>query len=326
MAVDYTYIIARLNAIEASMPEEGWFDRLAGTEKGSLMGSLREYYSGFEKAESIDQFEMVLEEEKLEVLDLVSNLISDRDVLVFLRGGYDFDNLLYLWKLNHLISPNESMERETPVPFGLVSPEVLAEAIDSEEATNLPSYLKEIFGKLLGIKDDNQILTAQSLCESAKWNCRFDAAPSSYARFITKCGIDLENIKSLIRLKRTGLRKDLQDHTWIGGGRIDTFTMKRLFKEPEDELYTYLNTSHYSWLTGNGLDSETALWKIDPLISGQLLYIMNDSRYRYFDIGPVIYHLEIRERNETLLRSVITGKVNRLPGDLLSETVESIIV
>jgi len=325
LAVDYTYIIARLNAIGVSMPEEGWFDRLAGAENGSLIGSLREYYSGFEKAESIDQFEEVLEEEKLEVLDLVSKLISDRDVLVFLRGGYDFDNLLYFWKLNHLISPNENVERDAAVPFGLVSPEGLAEAIDSGEATNLPSYLKEVFGKLLSVKDDNQILTAQSLCESAKWNCRLDAAPSSYARFITECRIDLENIKSLIRLKRTGLRKELQDHAWIGGGRIDTLTMKRFFKEPEEELYAYLNTSPYSWLTENGLGGETALWKIDPLISGQLLYIMNDSRYRYFDIGPVIYHLEIRERNETLLRSVITGRLNRLPGDLLSETVESII-
>ncbi len=325
MSVDYTYIVARLNAIEASMPEENWFDRLAGMKAESILSSLKEYFRGFENAESIYQFEKILEAEKLESFDLVSKLISSPDVLIFLRGGYDFDNLLSLWKANLLGGENERQEGEAPVPFGLVYTEILREAVNSETSTNLPFYMKEIFGKLSGITDKSQILMAQSLCKSAKWQCLLDMAPSTYARFITGCRIDLENIKSLIRVKRTDLRKTEQDYIWIDGGEIDVLTLERLFKEPEDELYSYLNTSRYSWLTAHGLDSETALWKIDPLILRQLFNIMFDSRYRYFDIGPVIYHLEIIERNITLLRSVITGKINRLPDDDILEMVENIM-
>jgi len=325
VSVDYTYIVARLNAIEASMPEESWFHRLAGVEAESILNSSKEYFRGFENTESIYHFEKILEAEKLEVFELVSKLISSPDILIFLRGGYDFDNLLYIWKANILGGENGSQKIKAPVPFGLVSTEIVREAVNSETGTNLPFYMKEIFGKLSGITDKSQILIAQSLCKSAKWRCLLDMAPSAYARFITKCRIDLENIKSLIRVKRTDLRKTEQDHIWIDGGEIERLTLERFFKEPEDELYLYLNTSRYSWLTAHGLDSGTALWKIDPLISRQLFNIMFDSRYRYFDIGPVIYHLEIIERNITLLRSVITGKINRLPDDNILEMVESIL-
>ena len=325
MSVDYTYIVARLNAVEASMPEDSWFDRLSRVEAGSIQSSLKEYFRGFEHAESIRQFEKVLETEKLEGLDLVSKLISSRDVSIFLRGGYDFDNMLYLWKANLLGGENESREWERLVPFGLIPPEKIREAIVSETVTYLPFYIKEIFERLSGITDETQMLMAQSLCESAKWQCMLDMAPSSYARFVTRCRIDLENIKSLIRSKRTDLRKSGQDHLWIDGGEIERLTLERLFQEPEDELYLYLNTSRYKWLTDHGLDSETDLWKIDPLMLRQLFNIMLDSRYRYFDIGPVICHLEIRERNIMLLRLIITGKINHLPDNDILEMVESIL-
>jgi len=325
VSVDYTYIVARLNAVEASMPEDSWFERLARMETGSIQSSLREYFRGFENAESIRQFETVLEAEKLRGLDLVSKLISSRDVLIFLRGGYDFDNFLYLWKTKLLGGENDIDEGKHFVPFGLIPQDRMKEAINSETGTQLPFYIKEIFERLSGITDADQILMAQSLCESAKWRCLLDMAPSPYAVFITKCRIDLENIKSLIRAKRTDFRKDSQDYIWISGGDIERLTLEKFFKEPEDELYLYLNTSRYSWLTSHGLDSETALWKIDPLIFKQIFNMMVDSRYRYFDIGPVICHLEIRERNIMLLRSVITGKINHMPDNDILEMVESIL-
>jgi vacuolar-type H+-ATPase subunit C/Vma6 len=166
---------------------------------------------------------------------------------------------------------------------------------------------------------------AQSLCESAKWECMLEMAPSSYARFVTRCRIDLENIKSLIRVKRTDFMGEGQEYIWIDGGDIERLTLDRFLKEPEDEIYSYLSTSRYSWLTDHGLNGETALWKIDPLILKQLFNLMFGSRYRYFDIGPVIYHLEIRERNIMLLRSVITGKINHLPDNDMLEMVETIL-
>ena len=74
-----------------------------------------------------------------------------------------------------------------------------------------------------------------------------------------------------------------------------------------------------------GLDQTAPLWKIDALIAGQLFNIVSESRYRYFDIGPVIYHLENRKRVETVLKAIIIGGINNLPDEKVLETLEAIM-
>lgn len=323
MAADYTYIAGRLNAIEAEMPERSWYERLVKAETGSLIQILREYYQSFEEVDSIYQFAEALEMEKAKYLDLISKLIPDDSAVRFLRAEHDFNNLGIIWKSEFL---DVEAGQKGISPFGLTDADTLKDAVENGSGIYLPSYLKDIFDYLNSISDRYGMEEAWDFLERKKWEYILEIAPSAEAEDYTRMRIDILNIKNFIRLKRTGLFVSAGKHwIWIPGGRIDVLTMKALFSESEDALHSYLSYSPYSRLTDNGLDSQTPSWRVDPLLSGEIHYTLSERRHSFFDISPVIYHLENMNRNHTTLRCIITGKINQLPEEIINDILEGLI-
>ncbi|MCK4236421.1 MAG: V-type ATPase subunit [Candidatus Krumholzibacteria bacterium] len=319
MAEDYTYIVARIRAIEAAMPDRAWFQRLVRMSEDALLGALREYYEGFETVHSILEFEKGIEAEKAAVIDLVTGMIADPKTRVFLRAGYDFDNVLHSWKARRLGASS------TLNPFGLVEPETVEKAIANGDGGAFPLYLRAFLEKLGTVGDSMELAQAEYIGEAAKWAFLLDRAPGKEPRAFVRARIDLINIKTFVRMKRTALRKETLGDVWIGGGEIEPARLAGFLKEPEEELYAFLERSSYRGLLRLGLNRDIPLWKIDPISRLQLLDIMGESRYSFFDISPVLYHLEIFERDVRLLRSIMVGRLNRMPEEIIMERVDALL-
>jgi len=93
VAEDYTYIVARLRAVEAALPEKAWFERLSRAGEENLLGSLREHFRAFEGVGELLDFERALAEERSAALDLVSSLLPGERPRLLVRAGHDFDNV-----------------------------------------------------------------------------------------------------------------------------------------------------------------------------------------------------------------------------------------
>ncbi len=319
--VNYTYIVARLNALEAEMPDSHWFQRLARGSSGSLLGSLRDHLEGFDEVGSLHHFERGLTAEKRMILELLTELVMDRKVNLFLRAGYDFDNMCFLWKAGR--------DGGEPVfnYFGLTDPEeVISRAAENNDIRYLPGYLKELYQRLEREGEGTSLAEMEQICEKAKWNFLLRSAPSRAARFFTTSRIDTINIKNFIRAKRTGLMGENARRIFLEGGKIEAGRLKTFFKETENEFLSYLETTDYRKLISWGLSGETPLWKIDPILTALLIHLTGESRYRYFDIAPVLYHLLLRERNEQIIRTVVTCKLNEFPQDMIEERVDALLL
>jgi V/A-type H+-transporting ATPase subunit C len=314
---DYTYIVARLRALEASMPDPAWFQRIARAPVDSVLVSVKEFYRGFDPVDSLYRFEEGIESEKTGFLELLSSLLSDEDAERFFRAGFDFDNLTHAVK-----AANLGVDAEHN-PFGLVSSEVIEKSVRGGSAVELPDHMKKSLERLLEASEEDGPQAVESRGEAEKFAYLAENAPGDAARLYITFRIDLANIRTFVRLKRISLRKGPADSFWIAGGSIDVQTLGTLFKEPEDELYTYLATTDYRGLVPAGLSVTTPLWMIDVLIDREMLERLGEARYRFFDIGPIIYHVQLRERNERLLRLLLAGKLNRLPEELLLEKAEA---
>ena len=317
MAQDYTYIVARLRGLEASMPDSAWFQRIARAPVDSVLVSVKEFYRGFDPVDSLYRFEDGIESEKTAFLELLSSLLSDEEVERFFRAGFDFDNL------THGVKAAVLGVDAVYNPFGLVSPELIEKGARGGSAVDLPDHLKKSLEKLLEDSEEGGAGAVESRGEAEKLAYLVETAPGEAARMYVTIRIDLANIRTFVRLKRISLRKESPDAFWIAGGSIDVPTLKSLFREPEDELYTYLATTDYRGLLPAGFGLTTPVWMIDVLIDREMLERLGESRYRFFDIGPVIYHIQLRERNERLLRLLLAGKLNRLPEELLLEKTEA---
>ena len=313
MSQDYTYIVARLRSIEAGMPEWAWFQRLARTPAESLLVAMRESYGGFEQVDSLLAFERGIEATLTESFGLVTSLVVDNDVRTFLWSEFDFDNLVHARKAAMLGL------RATLNPYGLVSPEVIERAAAGEGWLDLPGYLVSLLERFMSMGEALEPSVAEQTGEGAKWRYLFHSAPGETARSLVRNKIDLVNIKTFIRLKRSSLRKMDPALTWIEGGEIEPGRLAELFKESEDEFYSHLAFTSYRWLVRTGLGSDTPLWKIDPMLDRQYSEILGESRYRFFDLSPVLYHIELLKTHARLLRLICAGKQNRLPDEMILE-------
>jgi len=320
VAEDYTYIVAWLRSLEARLPDRAWFEHFARTPAEGLLGALREYYPAFETTGSIAEFERALEAEKAAILDNITALLRDDRPKLFLRAGYDFANVVVAWKAGRL------QRRPTLVPFGLVSPEDVERAVAGTSRGVLPEHLEALVETLERTEAETKSLAACDYAgESAAWRFLFGVAPGDEARAYLRRKIDLGNVKTFIRLKRSGLRTESIETVWMEGGEIEPAALRSHLRGTVEDFFTYLSMSPYGGLLGRGLGPETALWMIDPILKRQLMEMLGESRYRSFDFSPVLYHIELRERGAEMVRAVIVGKLNELPEEMMLERVEALL-
>jgi hypothetical protein len=319
MGNDYTYAVARLRAIESERPGTQWFERLARTNIDGLLPSLRERYPGFEGIESPFDFETGLDRQRTADLRLVASLVTDPRTAVFLFSGYDFDNAVRIYKARRLGVEGEYYR------CGLVPVESLERAVAGAGATGVPPYCAALLEAIDTAGEEPALADVEYLAESRKWLHLLEAAPGGDAVAYTRARIDLANIKTFVRLKRTSIRAAGSDAVWLEGGRIERSRLHGFLRGAEDEFYSYLHYTDYRGLVDRGLGPDMKLWKIDAFIRQALLDFLRESRYRFFDVTPVIYHVELLEYEYMLVRAVLSGKMNAVPERFLLEELETLL-
>lgn len=320
MAQDYTYIVARLRALEAEMPDPAWFQRLVRTPVDGLLPMAREFFHGFEQVGTLVDFESGLEAERTEFMTFITGLLNDEATILFLGSEYDFDNAIQAWKA-------AKMGREPVLSgAGLVDRELIRKGAVEGDRGDLPGHIGRLLEALERHDEKEGPTRAQYAGEAMKYGFLLGVAPGGAARGYMRSRIDLMNIGTLIRLKRTHLRSAGTEEAMLDGGSIERDRFLTLLGEPEEELYSLLHFSDYRSLLRLGLGQEAAPWRIDAASRNFLLGTLEESRLRFFDLSPLLYHIELRARNEYLTRMVLTGKSNRMPEEKILERVELALV
>ncbi len=319
MAVDYTYAVARLRAIEAAMPDRAWFMRMVRSPARQLLAGVREHYAGFEGVDALHEFEAGIEADMASLFDLFSSVLGNGAVTEFLRAGADFDN--------YILAVKGEMLGAEPVlvPYGLTRTEDVAAAAGSGDPTLLPVYLKELHDALAVSRDKELPAALDREGERAKWGFLLAAAPSEDARQWVRLRIDKANIKSFARLRMTGLRKGDTADVWIAGGTIEASRFASLYSEPFEDFLSFLGSTEWWGLPARGFDRGMEAWKIETALDAAMFDLTGGSRSRFFDVMPLLYHIELRERNARILRTIFTGRINNLPEDDMTESVEALL-
>ncbi len=301
------------------MPDRAWFMRMVRSPARQLLAGVREQYAGFEGVDALHDFETGIEADIGSLYELFSSVLGDGPLTVFLRAAADFDN--------YVLALKGKMLGSEPVllPFGLTGTEVVAAAAGSGEPYLLPEYLKELHDALAGFLEKGQPAALDREGERAKWKFLLGAAPSEEARHWVRLRIDKANIKSFARLRMTGLRKGDISDTWIAGGTIEASRFGSLYSEPFEDFLSFLGSTEWRGLPAMGFDRGMETWKIDTALDSTLLDLISGTRAHFFDVMPLLYHLELRERNGRILRTIITGRINNLPEDDIAESVEAFL-
>jgi len=319
LGADLTYAVARLRAIEAQMPDRAWFMRMARSPSRQLLTGVREHYSAFDGVEALHEFEKGIDLDMASLFDLFSSVLGTGPETVFLRAGYDFDNLALALK-GRMLGAEAVL-----VSYGLTDPERVAAAVDSGDPVMLPAYLKELYGGLAPLLEKGTAAGIDLEAERAKRRYLLGAAPSGDAKRYVMLGIDRANIKNFTRLQASSLFGAAAEDVWIAGGTIEPSRYEGLLGEPFEDFLSFLGSTDWRSLADRGFERGMEPWIIDAALDSTLLELIGDSRSRFFDMMPLLYHVELRERNARLLRTIFTGRINGLPDDDIAGGVEALL-
>jgi len=208
MARDYTYIVARLRALEAEMPDAAWFQRLARSPVGGLVSMAREFFPGFEQAGSAAEFESGLEAERTGFMVFLAKLLGDGPEILFLLSEYDFDNLLHAWKAAKL-------GREPVLTgAGLVDPDSVRKAAAEGARDILPTHIGRLLEELERQIEKGDLASAQYAGEAMKYRFLLDGGSIERDRFAGLLGEPEEELYSFLEysdyrsLLRMGLGRE----------------------------------------------------------------------------------------------------------------------
>ena len=319
MGADLTYAVARLRAIEARMPDRAWFMRMARSPSRQLLTGVREYYSAFDGIEALHEFESGIDLDMASLFELFSSVLGSGPETGFLRAGYDFDNLALALK-GRMLGADAVL-----VSYGLTDTARIASAVESEDPVMLPAYLKELYAGLVSLFEKGAAAMLDLEAERAKRRYLLGAAPSDDARRYVMLGIDRTNIKTFARLQASSLLGAAGKDGWIAGGTIEPSRYEGLRGEPFEDFLSFLGSTDWRGLAARGFERGMEPWKIGAALDGTLLELIGDSRSRFFDMMPLLYHVELRERNARILRTIFTGRINGLPDDDIAGGVEALL-
>jgi len=251
--------------------------------------------------------------------ELLSSVLGEGPESGFLRAGLDFDN--------YILAVKGKILGAEPVllPFGPTRAEVLEAAAGSGDPTFLPDYLKGLNDTLASFREKELSPSLDREGERAKWEYLLRAAPSEDARYWVRLKIDRANIKSFARFRLTGFWEGDTSDTWIAGGTIEASRFVSLYSEPFEDFLSFLGSTEWRELPQRGFDREMGPGRIEAALDGAMFDLISGTRSHFFDVMPLLYHIELRERNARVLRTIFTGRINNLPEDEMAESVEALL-
>jgi len=124
--------------------------------------------------------------------------------------------------------------------------------------------------------------------------------------------IDLINLKSFIQNKFLQVDKTGFEVQLIDNGRLDRSIFLDYYDQPFETFFKYLSFTDYGIF--KDVPVEDNLWSIEKIVDEYIgEYLSDRTKLVFFDIGPLINYIYLKEGEARTLRTVWVGKKNNLP-------------
>lgn len=320
---DFAFAVGRVRVLETRLLDTGKFERmleardvdevlriLAETEYAQSVGSMK----------NASDYESALNNERRSAFTLIKSLLAagqDIGELYFLR--FDVHNLKVICKAGMVHQSPEGLSDQ-----GIYGPELLRRFVDGDEKAPFPisgwlEKAREVMtsgnpGLVDAALDGAYFAYAASQAREKNW-------PAISRYWIAT--IDLTNFLSAIRCRRLGSGMERFSTVYLQGGEYNPSEFAGLFEQSDDELARWLNTHGFGEILGSSQKAFADPGSLERGITEYLFSIV-DKAGRSTIVGPeaVFAFLLAKERELQMVRIIVVGKLNGVPGDVLRERLD----
>ncbi len=317
--LEYTYAVARIRALEASMLNDSDIEKLVSCRSvGECFQMLGE--RGWEDASSLTDAESVFKAEEEKTWSVIKAIAPDIGV---------FDVFLYSKNYHNLKAAVKAVYTEAHggnifFKSASLSGEYLMSVIENREffrlPGNMPDAAREAYETLLHTRDGQlcDIIIDRAMLDAVREagersEC---AAISDYA----ECLVATSDIKIAVRCAKTGKRADFMKKAMAPCATLSCDSLSESALKGLDAICEYLSQTAYSKGAEVLSVSPSAFerWCDERLIDA-----LRPQKYNAFSAGPLAAYIVARENEIKTVRIIVTGKQNGFSDGVIRERVRS---
>ena len=330
--VRYAYAVGVIRVLETRSLSRERIERAAeapSTEEVLRILGETTYSEYLSTLEGPQDYESFLSEEHRKLLNLVQTLTKDPALTDLFFYRFDFHNLKVAVKERF----GEQALTTTYVPFGRVSAPMVKATVTEEEFSSLPPWLAHVAEQVVREFPERQ---------DPKW-IDFIIDRRMYEIFIirsqqTGClflydlvrkEIDLINILSLFRIRHSGQERTQFLESFIVGGVLLRSFFLELFDEPVEALSGRFAYTPYRDLVEHGWDhlsGKASFVVFERMARDFVLEYLRRANLIAFGIEPLIAYIHAKENELRMIRTIMVGKLNNVPSNLIKESLPRVYV
>lgn len=273
-------------------------------------------------ASEIHDFEKLLSSHLTEVYRSLSGLIPDEKIIDLFLYKNDYHNIKVLIKQE--ISGNDGSAYL--LDGGTVPIDELKEAFSERKFSNLP----EIDGRLIDEAMETYAKTRDAkyidlILDRACFETMTKAAKNTKNDYVigyVEKLADITNIKTFVRIKRSGRDFSVFEEALVPGGNIGIDIFRSAFES--DNPDGILGGTGYKQICDECMTADFT--KFEKACDDYLMSYVRDAKYKALTIEPIVGYILGKETEIKCVRIIMTCKLNNISADIIKERVREAYV
>ncbi|HEA47161.1 MAG TPA: V-type ATP synthase subunit C [bacterium] len=320
MDTRYAYITGRVRALEARLLDKLKIERMiaAPSAKASLSELEETDYGPYaSQLKEINNFEDLLYDELKRLYSFIDKGSLDKELTDLFRLRYDFHNLKVFLK-NKFKEKPLPLEKLPLIDLGTIEPRKVGEA---KEFLQIQKETTRAFEEKKNPQDIDIILDKEyyRLCVE-----KAEESENGFVIDLFHTEIDLINIKTFFRCRTLKRDKNFFSKVLIGEGSLTKRLFLEFYEKEESAFLRKLSFTSYAKVI-IGYEKE-GLKGLELSCDNFFLEYIKKTKFITAGLEVLIAYLIAKENEINLLRSVLTGKINEIPAQMIRERLRETFV
>lgn len=331
-ALLFTQVIPRIRVLETRLLDKTKLDRMI--DSSSPLEALKileetEYSIFMSKVKRPEDYEILLSNELKRVYHLLYEISPVKSLVNMMSLKYDYHNIKVMIKGKIL---NKDFT-DIIIPVGNVPIEKLKTSIDNEYYRDLNPIMRkaiedtfEDFGTNKDPQKIDIILDKYMFEQMLSLNKEIgDEFLDKYLKSL----IDLNNIKTLLRVKKQNKGREFFASVIIEGGSIDKDKLLGMLNDAAENISTKLTYTNYAEFIRAGIEYYTKTGSVsllEKLGDNYVMDMMKDAKIIPFGVEPLLAYIYAKETEIKIIRIIMVGKLNNISAEVVRERLRDIYV
>ena len=322
---DYSYASAFIRAIEVKLLDTGRFDRMldaSTAEEAFKVLAEAEYGNGSGNTGNVFEYEELLADEMMKCYSMLFEIAPQTGIIEAFQRRHDYFNVKVLLK-------SELSGKEAPsilVSTGTFEKDEIKRIIREREYGEFTPIMQQAIEEtydLFARTQDPQVIDL--LLDKASYHqlvTDLRAIDSSFLHEFAEITVDIINIKMFIRARSLNKSWDFIKKLLLEDGTISEEVYIENSDKVIDAFIGALHKSRYGETVYMGWElfkTKKNISGLEKLLDDYMMKFVQGSKMVLMGIEPLIAYLFAKEAEIRNVRIIMTGKINKLPADLIRE-------